>query len=150
MRPRYGVYGLLTFAFCMGIAGMLWSPDGEFFPFASFSLFSVVPNVRTAYAIELRSAHGQPPDPPRLWMPSYEPGNEPTSSEAFYTIQRFGAAYTAGRVADADYWRRLLEQDFLSPPVHYDLLRVRYDPFERLSTGELRQQEVLASFDAES
>lgn len=145
----YCVYFLLAFVLSMGIAGIVWSPDGEFFPFASFSLFSVVPNVRVAYAIEIHDLHGRPVDPPLLWVHPDKASAEPTSSEPFYAIQRFGSAFVKGHYDDAEYWRHLLEEDFLSPPVRYELVQVRYDPFERLSSGRLRQEQILASFTAE-
>lgn len=146
LRAIHRVYLLLALILAMGCAGIVWSPDGEFFPFASFSLFSVVPNVRTAYALEIRRLSGEPLDPPRLWLPVRNQGPESTSSETFYAVQRLGKAYTEGRQDQAEYWRHLLEADFLSLPASYDLVKASYDPLELLSGGSVKDEQVLASF----
>lgn len=137
---------LLGTAFCAGVAAGALSEDGEFFPLASYSLFSIVPGVKTEYGVRILEYGGRHIDPPLLYQKASELGIECDSINAFYLVQRMGMAYTRGRVAAAERWRHLFERDFFNDTVQYEIVLLRYDPLERWATGRIRSMTPVGLF----
>lgn len=148
-RAQRAVDVVLTFlgaAFCVGLAAGALSEDGEYFPLASYSLFSIVPNVKKEYGVRIHEYGGRRIEPALPFQQAGHLGLEADSINAFYLVQRVGAAYTRGRVASGERWRYLFERDFFYDAVQYEIVLLRYDPLERWATGRIRSMTSVGFF----
>jgi hypothetical protein len=135
----------LTAEFVIGLGGYL-TPRHEIFPFASWFLFSLVPFQSSDYDLLIHPAEdgGAP-------LPLNQAGKYVSSSHsivAFQLIQQLGQAQEDH---DADLVRRLrqqIEPRFRVPGLRYDLVKVRYAPIPRWTSGAVLSQALLASFTA--
>ena len=140
----------LGVAFCVGMAAGVLSEDGEFFPLASYSLFSIVPNTKAEYGVRIHDYGDRRLDPPLVFQQASELGIEGSSINAFYLVQRIGTACTRGRTAAANYWRHLFEKDFFHDAARYEIVLLRYDPLERWANGQVRAMSSVAFFTSEA
>ena len=140
------VLACLGAAFCVGLAAGTLSEDGEYFPLASYSLFSIVPNVKKEYGVRIHEYGGRRVEPAVLYQQADHLGLEADSINAFYLVQRIGMAYARGRRASAERWRHLFERDFFYDTVNYEIVLLRYDPLERWATGRIRSMTSVGSF----
>jgi len=115
-------------------------PAGEIFPFASWFLFSLVPQRVTSYDMLVRSWGEQRFDPPTPLNEVEGLLGSPRSSTVFQLVQRYGRAEEAGDRAEAEVAWRLLQPKFTSAaPVTFELVKRSYDPVDRSRGGRVEQ-----------
>ena len=137
----------LTFVLVVGLAGEI-PPRHENFPFASWSLFSLVPGRRSEFDLILHAAGDPPPETGRPFNQADGLVYHPHSIVAHEVIQQLG---DAEQHADADAsrtLRRQIELEFIPAVTRYDLVRVTYTPVERWRTGRVLGTEAVRSFAA--
>jgi hypothetical protein len=144
---RLRVFAMLALAaeFVLGLGGTL-TPRREIFPFASWFLFSLVPFQSSDYDLLIH-----PPDGAGSPLPLNQAGKFVNSSHsivAFQLIQQFGLAEEQHDGELAGRLRQQIEARFRVPGIHYDLVKVRYAPIPRWTSGAVVSQATLASFTA--
>ncbi len=139
-RLQIFVAAALAFVFVVGMAGEI-PPRHENFPFASWSLFSLVPGRRSEFDLIVHTAEASQPfnQADRLVY-------HPHSIVAHEIIQQFGDAERAGDAAASRSLRRQIEQEFIPAVTGYDLVRVTYTPVERWRTGRVLSTDPVRSF----
>ena len=138
--------GFLVAECVVGMGGQL-TPRREIFPFASWFLFLLVPYHTSDYDLLLRAEGTRPLDPPPTF--SQAPGTIVLASHsivAYQLIQQLGEAERKGDAERSSALRRQLEIQFRVPSMHYDLVRVVYQPVERWQTGHVISRTPLKSF----
>lgn len=122
----------------------------ELFPFASFSLFSTVPNVVHDYGIRVRTLGGNGLGKAAWFEESFATFPYAHDHEANTSITRFGRLAERGGAAEAAAMRRWLESTWLrhagSGPLVYDLCERRYDPLARARDGTFLSVRRVATF----
>ena len=144
---RLRVFALLalTAEFVLGFAGTL-TPRKEIFPFASWFLFSLVPYESSDYDLLIR-----PPEDSGPPIPFNQAGRFVDSSHsivAFQVIQQLGQAEEQHDHELVARLRQQIEPRFRVAGIHYDLVKVRYAPIPRWTSGAVTSQALLASFTA--
>ena len=121
----------------------------EIFPFASWSLFSMVPNESRDFTVRILQVDGRPIDRPMNFEEAHALfGSAAVSHGARMSIQRLGEAVERRDAASVDRVRGYFEGLHLRghEPVRYELLARRYDPLERWRRGTFRSVRVIATF----
>ena len=140
---------------CVYFAIAVWREripgQGEIFPFASWSLFSLVPNACEDFAVRLLSVEGTELSPPQYFESAGLRFSGATNHAAHVAIDRLGKALIAGDLPGADRVRRRFEREYLGKEarhVRYELVARVYDPFERWHGGGFRQVRTLGVYEA--
>lgn len=121
----------------------------EIFPFASWSLFSLVPNETSDFSLRVLELDGRALDPPPYLEDAWAILPQAANHVARNAVDRLGRAVVADDEAGAAATRRTLESLHLgSHRIVYELVRRRYDPLERWRTGRIRHAEALAAYRA--
>jgi hypothetical protein len=122
----------------------------EVFPFASWSLFSMVPNEYRDYSLRLLEMGDG-----RLSRPAYfEDAGDVipwvAHNGARMAIQHLGDAAEHRREQEVAEVRKYLEALYLGghKSLKYQVVARRYDPLERWRTGHFREERTLATFEA--
>ena len=124
----------------------------EIFPFASWSLFTLVPNDVRDYTVHVTEIGGETVDPPLPFERSKRHFAEADSHGARISIQRLGRALERDEAAEVERVRAYFERLYLNgggvsgAVVHYDVVSRRYDPLERWRDGTFRESRILARF----
>lgn len=145
---RRGVWlatGVLVLQFTLGLLGTL-TPRGEIFPFASWFLFSLVPDRVVSYDLLLHGTARRPLDPPRAFNQAGGWVKSPHSVTVYQLTQQLGRAFEAGRAAETTRVRREIEAQFSAPGMRYDLVRVSYRLAERWKNRQAPQTVTLTRF----
>ncbi|OAI43086.1 hypothetical protein AYO41_02865 [Verrucomicrobia bacterium SCGC AG-212-E04] len=143
-RLQAALTALVVGTFALGMVSAV-RPSGEIFPFASWFLFSLVPQRVTSYEIRVHSWGDQKFEPAKPLIEIDGLVRSPQSSLVFQLVQRFGRAVEAGNATERDNAWRLLQARFSnSAPVRYDLIKLSYDPMER-ARGEVVEHTVIAA-----
>jgi hypothetical protein len=125
------------------------SGQGEIFPFASWSLFSFVPNISHDFSIRVLSLNGSALTPPVFFEDSTALFESASKHGARVLIDLLGQALAQGEVAEAERIRDRFEH--LCMPgmtaVRYELVARVYDPLERFRTGRLRAVRTVRTFE---
>jgi hypothetical protein len=129
---------ILVGTFALGLVSAV-RPAGEIFPFASWFLFSLVPQRVTSYDVLVSSWGDRKFTPPKPLIEVDGLISNPGSSTVYQLVQRFGQATEAGNRAAADEAWRLLRAKFSSAePVTFDVIKRTYDPIDR-SKGQIAE-----------
>ena len=144
-RLRLFAVALLVVEFVVGMGGWL-TPRHEVFPFASWFLFTLVPNHTTEYDLEFRAANGRPLDPPVRFSRAASLVFQPHSITAFNVIQGLGAALEHGTPRETHTLRAQIDAFCGSSHLTYEVVKVTYDPVARYDTGAALQRRVLGTF----
>ena len=130
----------LAFVFVIGMAGEI-PPRHENFPFASWSLFSLVPGRQTEFDLIVHTAAASQPfnRADRLVY-------HPHSIVIHEVVQQLGDAVRVGNAAAVRALRRQIEQEFIPLVTGYDLVRVTYTPVDRWRTGRVLSTDPVRSF----
>ena len=144
-RLRLFAVLLLAVEFVVGMGGWL-TPRHEVFPFASWFLFTLVPNHTTEYDLEFRVANDRPLDPPVRFSRAGGLVLQPHSITAFNVIQGLGAALEHGNDREVRALRAQIDALCGASRLSYDLVKVTYDPAARYDTGAALQRRVLGTF----
>lgn len=139
---------------CVYLAIAAWREStpgqGEVFPIASWSLFSLVPNICNDFSLRLLDVNGKPLAPARFFEDSRSLFSAATDHAARVVIDRMGKAMEAGAAREAEDIRLRFDAEYLRKQAHqvrYELVAREYDPLERWSTGKLRSVRVLGSYE---
>jgi hypothetical protein len=147
---KRAIAGLIVLYLSLVVHVELQPGRPEHYPFASWSLFSRVPNRVEDYSLRLLAVNGRPLTHPvwfedtRLLFPAA------TNHNARVSIQRLGAV--SDQDADeAQRMRRHVERLFLGGrgPVKYELTRRVYDPLQRWQTQQFQAVETVGLFETE-
>jgi len=122
----------------------------ELFPFFNWSLFSSSSGDRNEYALLVRSVDDKPLAQPRLYYDMKETFMHARQRDINVSkvVQELGSALHQKKPGLADEKRRMIEQRFMAdaPRVQYDLVMLSFDPIERLKTGKIQKERVVASY----
>jgi hypothetical protein len=120
----------------------------EIFPFASWSLFTLVPNERNDYSIRLLRVNGQALSPARYYEDCGKIFPSASGNASWMALQELGRAQVRGDAIGVAEVRRYFEPLHLSGAgaVEYELVSRRWDPMERWRHGLFREQRVLKRF----
>lgn len=122
----------------------------ELFPFFNWSLFSVSSAERAQYALRVHSVDGKPLKEPRLYydMTGTFAHARQRDINVSKVVQALGHAVGQKKPQVADNQRRMIEQRFMAD-VHaaeYDLVLLHFNPIDRLRTGAIESERVVASY----
>lgn len=137
---------LLGAVFALGLVS--GAQRAEIFPFASWFLFSLVPQDVTAYELRVSAWGDRKFDPPRSIIDIDGAVQSPRSTTVRDLIQRIGRAHESPTgFADRETAWKLLEQRLTLPPSFaLECVRLRYDPLERWKRGDAAlEREVVMS-----
>lgn len=144
-RLQLFVTTFLAAQLVVGYLGWL-TPSHEIFPFASWLLFSVVPDHVTDYDLVLRGSFREPQEPPRSFNRASNLVKGVHSVASYQLIQQLGEAVEARNSFQAESVRRQIEEQFYTSGVRYDLIRVTFQPVERWKTGRVLSSHLVESF----
>lgn len=144
-RLQIFVAAVLAFVLTVGLGGTL-TPSREIFPFASWFLFSLVPDRRNEYDVLLSVVDNKPMEPGRPFRQADNLVHHPHSIVIHEIIQQFGVAEATHNAKASRTLRRQIEGEFDPAISRYDLVRVTYKPVERWKTGRVQDTVVLRSF----
>jgi hypothetical protein len=130
---------VLAGTFALGLVSAV-RPAGEIFPFASWFLFSLVPQRVTSYDLLVRFWGSREFEPPKPLIEVDGLLRTPRSSTVYQLVQRYGRAVEAGNRGEAEAAWRLLKAKFSSTdPVVFEVVKRSYDPLDRSRGGKVEQ-----------
>lgn len=122
----------------------------ELFPFFNWSLFSSSSADRNEYALLVRNVDGRLLSQPRLYYDMKDTFMHARQRDINVSkvVQELGSALHQKKPELADEKRRMIERRFMADAqrVQYDLVMLTFDPIERLETGKIRKERVVASY----
>jgi hypothetical protein len=118
----------------------------EIIPFYGWSLFSKVPNEDSRYELLVHRHKRRLLEPPVSFL--HAPDTIVTGNRYIgrKVIQRLGRAVERGEAAQVEDLRRLLERNYLSGRVRYELIFERYNPMQKWRTGANLEERSLGQF----
>jgi len=146
-RLRRRLAFLVLAYFFVGAASQKLVPGvDEIIPFYGWSLFSKVPNQDSRYVLLVRRHNRRILKSPVSFLRA--PGKIVVGNRYVgrKVIQRLGRAVERGEAARAKDLRRLLERNYLSGRVRYELIYERYDPMRKWKTGTNLEERSLGQF----
>ncbi|HSS49594.1 MAG TPA: hypothetical protein VLX28_11680 [Thermoanaerobaculia bacterium] len=148
MRWLRGRLALLVLVyFFAGAASQKLVPGvDEIIPLYGWSLFSKVPNEESRYTLLVHRQRTQVFDPPISFLHAPETivfGNRYVGRKV---IQRLGRAVERHQADKVEELRRLLEENYLSERLGYELVFERYDPIQKWKTGANLEERSLGRF----
>jgi hypothetical protein len=138
--------GFLLSLFVLGIAAAP-TPKHEVFPFFCWFLFALTPGIEDNYELIITEYDGQAVTPPQSFMTSslVTGRGAESSSNAHRIIEALGQAVVAGDADAIQAHRHMLEGNYFSKPVTYQIKKKIYDPLKYRRTG-LAEESVIAIF----
>lgn len=122
----------------------------ELFPFFNWSLFSVSSSQRAQYALRVRSVDGKALAQPSLYYDMAETFVHARQRDINVSkvVQDLGQAVRLKRLRTEDEKRRMIEQRFMADvdAAEYDLVLLHFNPIDRLRTGAIEREQVVASY----
>jgi len=145
LRRRLAIVVLVYF-FAGAASQKLVPGVDEVIPFYGWSLFSKVPGEVSRYALLVHRHKRRILQPPVPFLGA--PGTIVIGNRFIgrKVIQRLGKAVERGEAAQVEDLRRLLEQNYFSGRVRYELIFERYDPLQKWRTGASFEQRSLGQF----
>lgn len=145
LRRRLAIVVLL-YCFAGAASQKLVPGVDEIIPLYGWSLFSKVPNEDSRYLLLVHRHKKRILEPPVSFLQA--PGTIVIGNRYIgrKVIQRLGRAVERGQAAKVEDLRRLLEQNYLSGRVRYELVFERYDPLQKWRTGANLEQRSLGQF----
>lgn len=148
-RLKLGMAAALVAYSVIAVAGNLFAPRGEYFPFFSWSLFSEIPAKRSTFELYIIRVGDELFDEPRNFfdLSAYFEAAKRRSSTVSKATKRLGRALvwapeTIGAV------RAVFEEQLVREheQVEYVIARVAYRPLDRWRTGAFERFEVVGRF----
>ena len=136
----------LVYFFAGGASQKLIPGVDEIIPFFGWSLFSKVPNDDSRYTLLIHRHEEETLEPPVSFLHAPETivtGNRYVGRKV---IQWLGKAVERGETARVKDLRRLLEENYLSGRVRYELVFERYDPIQKWRTGANLEERSFGQF----
>ena len=121
------------------------------YPFFSWNLFSVIPNVHTAYTMKIISMNGVSHNPPLSFdtLSSFFQNINASPPEYLQIVQQLGSALENKSSRDnVVVLRQNLERMFANTKATYQITRIEYDPLEYWHTHQYRSETILETFTA--
>jgi len=146
------LFPLLVVGFYVFIAfyGARLDSRPEIFPFFNWSLFSSSSGDRNEYALRVRSIDGQALAKAQLFYDMKDTFTHARQRDINVSkvTQELGSALHQNKPQLAYEKRRMIEERFMSDAheVEYDLVMLHFDPIERLETGKIQDERVVASY----
>src|SRR5262249_20623240 len=141
-RLQAQLLAVLVGTFMLGMISAI-RPGGEIFPFASWFLFSLVPQQVTSYDLLVRSWGDRNFQPPKPLIEVEGLLRSPHSSTNYQLVQRYGRAVETGDQAGAnEAWRLLRARFSTAEPVSIEIWKRSYDPLDRARGGKVEQVRV--------
>lgn len=137
---------VLVYCFAGAASQKLVRGVNEIIPLYGWSLFSKVPNEDSRYALLVHRHKEQTLDPPVSFLHAPDTivtGNRYVGRKV---IQRLGRAVERHKADEIEDLRRLLEQNYLSGQVRYELIFERYNPMQKWKTGANLEERSLGRF----
>lgn len=115
----------LAVMFIIGETALL-NPKGnyEWFPFYSWSMFALVPDVERNYLVKVSRTEAPPVD----FRNAGAHVRNPKHLEAYHLIQRWGRSVESKDLSRAEELRQAFEQRYLLPGIRYRLYARAEDP----------------------
>lgn len=137
---------VMVYFFAGGASQKLVPGVDEIIPFYGWSLFSKVPNDDSRYVLLIHRHKRRGLKPPVSFLDA--PGTIVRGNRYIgrKVIQRLGKAVDRGQTERVEDLRRLLEQNYLSGRVRYELIFERYNPMEKWKTGADLERRSLGRF----
>ncbi|HEX4959600.1 MAG TPA: hypothetical protein VF173_02080 [Thermoanaerobaculia bacterium] len=146
-RLRRRLAFLVLVYFFAGAASQKLVPGiDEIIPLYGWSLFSKVPNEDSRYTLLVHRQRKQVFDPPVSFLHAPDTivfGNRYVGRKV---IQRLGRAIERHEAAEVADLRRLLEENYLSERLGYELIFERYNPMQKWKTGANLEERSLGRF----
>jgi len=140
--------------FSVGLLARFLSIGTErFYPFFSWFLFTrVPPRIQTSFDLRIYEFEGKQFDPPIFFEKagSVYKKNSRLMAEYRNLIQRLGTAAKQNRKDEITQLRRELEANFLSHPVIYDIVEIRYNIIEYWKSGHIIEAKQIAIFNSQA
>ncbi|MBS0661158.1 MAG: hypothetical protein JSR82_23305 [Verrucomicrobia bacterium] len=141
-RLELQLTALVVGVFLLGMVSAL--RGREIFPFASWFLFSRVPQTVTSYELRLAELNGEKFEParPLTKVPLFL--RSPQSSTVRDLVQRLGRCVEAGQAEEVADVLRIFRAHFHQQggTGSLVLVRLRYDPLRRWRIGEAQETEL--------
>lgn len=125
------------------------TPQGEAYPFFSWFVFSgVPPKFQVKYDARFLEFGGKTLDPPVFFKAAR--GRHLKDSVALpqysYLVNLLAEAIAQNNSEDIARQRQTLEGNFISRPLVYEIIKVRFDTLEYFKTGRILEIERVAVF----
>ena len=134
----------------VAIAGGLWAPKGEVFPFFNWSLFTKVSDQRSICEVEILALDGVALETPTRFydLPKRFAAAQQRSSSIVKLAWRMAKVHKSGDVEQFARLRSVLETSYLGDvdQMTYRLVVYRYNPIERWRSGAVQSAEILGEF----
>ncbi len=148
-RLKLGIAAALIGYSVVAVAGNLFAPRGEYFPFFSWSLFSDVPAERSTFELYIVRIDDTAFDEPRNFfdLPEYFEAARRRSSTVSKATKGLGRALLWAP-EDVAAVRAVFEEQLVREhaQVEYAIARVAYRPLDRWRTGAFERYEVVGRF----
>lgn len=142
---------LLTGGYCF-VALFISRLDSrpELFPFFNWSLFSVSSAERAQYALRIHSVDGKVLEEPRLYydMTGTFAHARQRDINVSKVVHDLGQAVRLKKQNTENEKRRMIERRFMADVrvAEYDLVLLYFNPIDRLRTGAITRERVVASY----
>ena len=148
------IMAFLIFYFSVGLFARYLS-DGveDVYPFFSWFLFSKVPaRIQIDFAIRIHEFAEKRFEPPIFFEKAkgiYDKTSYSTT-DYYHLVQLLGMSLQSNRMNEVKRLRRELEKNFLSYPVVYEVVELKFNPIERWKTGQFIGIKSLVTFTSQA
>ncbi len=140
---------VLAGTLALGLVSGVRGSGGEVFPFASWFLFSLVPDRVTTYELRVRQFDGRTFDPPRALAAVENLAGSPRSATTFEAVQRYAQSVRDGDEArQAATWQALCARMVRFDLLRFEVVEQTFDPIERFRAGRAAERVVAADLRA--
>jgi len=127
-------------------------PEAEWYPFFSWTLFSKIPALNEEYAVRIHEYEGKIFDPPIFFSQTqgvYSVSNT-SITEYHFMIQLLGRSLKRNQEDEIIRRRQIFEANFLSHPVIYEVVKIKYDSIKYWKTGVMLGVESVAMLNSKN
>lgn len=136
-RLRYTLAGFLLSLFLLGLVAAP-TPKHEIFPYFCWFLFAQTPGTEDNFELLITAYDGQVLEQPQSFMGSplvFNPGAE-SSTNAHRIIEALGKAVITTNPDAIQKHRSMIEGNYFTKPVSYQIKKKVYDPVQYRRTGK--------------
>jgi len=119
--------------------------------FPAFLFTQVPPQIGTEYTVRILEYGGKELDHPILFPDAYKLYFDNSIALPHYNsvIRYIGINIWQGQSGEIGHYIEALERSFLSKPVVYEIVRVKFDTIEYWRTGKTIEEKGIATFNTE-
>jgi hypothetical protein len=140
---------LPAFLLCYFALGVARMGKNEYYPIASWAMFSTVPNEVTTYRLRVTGIGSRSITPPAYYGSAQAVLTAPVKVSTVFAIRRLGKALAVHETQLAAQLRTVVERAVLPAGATYDIVEQRYWPIEKWLHNRYSES-VVASFRAEA